>query len=298
VDGLVYTTTSNDCGNAPNGVWAIDLLSADKTVAKWETGGANVAGTIAPTLGTSGIVYAATGAQPPATRPWLAANGPAPARYANSVVGLDRVSLALKDWFTADGADFNTAPVVFRHKGKDYVAVTGNDHRFYLLDGAALGGADHKTPLFVSPPAQSAIGAPGLATWQDADGTRWILAPKGNTVAGVKIVEKDGKVTAEQAWESREIAAPLAPIVVNGLVFAAASGEYRGSETDLTAAERANRSKPAVLYALDPATGKEVWSSGTAITSFARAGLAAGGGQLYLVTYDNTLYAFGIPLEH
>ena len=53
-----------------------------------------------------------------------------------------------------------------------------------------------------------------------------------------------------------------------------------------------------MLYALDAATGKELWSSGTTITSFARAGLSAGGGQLYLVTYDNTLYAFGIPLEH
>ena len=65
-------------------------------------------------------------------------------------------------------------------------------------------------------------------------------------------VEKDGKVAAEQAWESREIAAPLAPIVVNGLVFVASSGEYRGTEANLTAAERAKRSKPAVLYALDP----------------------------------------------
>jgi outer membrane protein assembly factor BamB len=53
-----------------------------------------------------------------------------------------------------------------------------------------------------------------------------------------------------------------------------------------------------VLYALDPATGRELWSSGAAITSFARAGLAGGGGQVYVVTHDNTLYAFGIALEH
>jgi hypothetical protein len=267
-------------------------------VATWETGGANVAGTSAPTLGTSGIVYAATGAQPAATRPWLAANGPAPKTYANSVVGLDRVSLEVKDWITVDGADFNTAPVVFRFKGKDYVAVTGNDHRLYLLDGASLGGADHKTPLYVSARAGSPVGAPGLATWQDADGTRWILAPKGNAIVGAKVTEKDGKLDADPVWESRELDAPLAPIVVNGIVFAVSSGEYRGTEPDLPAAERAKRSKPAVLYALDAVTGKELWSSGNAITSFARAGLAAGGGQLYLVTYDNTLYAFGIPLEH
>jgi hypothetical protein len=298
VDGLVYTSTSNDCGNAPNAVWALDLLSPEKKVATWETGGANVAGTAGPTLGTSGTVYAATGAQPAPSRPWLASSGPAPASHANSVVGLDRVSLAVKDWFTADGADFNTSPIVFRFKGKDYVAVTGNDRRFYLLDGAALGGADHKTPLYVSPLAETPIGAPGLATWQDADGTRWILAPHGDGITALKVVEKDGKPAPEVAWRSRDVAAPLAPIVVNGVVFAAASGEYRGPEANLPAAERAKRSKPAVLYALDAVTGKELWSSGTAITSFARAGLAAGGGQLYLVTYDNTLYAFGIPLEH
>jgi hypothetical protein len=49
---------------------------------------------------------------------------------------------------------------------------------------------------------------------------------------------------------------------------------------------------------LDGATGKTMWSSGTKITSFARAGLSAGGGQVYVVTYDNHLYAFGIPMEH
>ena len=295
VDGLVYTATSNGCGNAPNAVWALDLLADKKTVAKWETGGANIAGGTAPTIGTSGIVYAATGAQPPATRTWLP---PGPPGHPNAVVALERVSLKLQDWITVDGADFNTAPVVFRHKGKDLLAVTGNDHKLYLLDGAALGGADHKTPLYVSPPAEAPVGAPGLATWQDADGTRWILVPKGNAIVGAKLVDTGGKLSVEKVWESRQIDAPLAPIVVNGLVFAAASGEYRGPESDLPAAERAKRSKPAVLYALDPATGKDIWSSGTAITSFARAGLAAGGGQLYLVTYDNTFYAFGIPLEH
>ena len=65
VDGLVYTSTSNGCGNVPNAVWGIDLLSPEKKVAKWETGGANVAGLAGVALGTSGIVYAATGAQPP-----------------------------------------------------------------------------------------------------------------------------------------------------------------------------------------------------------------------------------------
>jgi outer membrane protein assembly factor BamB len=294
VDGLVYTSTSNGCGNAPNGVWALDLLSKEKKATKWETGGANVAGS--PAIGTSGIVYAATGAQPAETRPWLVATKPVQ-RYANSVVALDRVTLEPKDWFTRDGADFSATPVVFRHKGKEYVAAAGNDGRVYLLDGASLGGADHKTPLAAVETGSTAAGA-GLATWLDADGTRWLLAPGGGGIAALKLVEKDGSITLDKGWQSRPIAAPLAPIVLNGVVFATASGEYRGNQANLSAAERAKRATPAVLYALDAATGKELWSSGSTVTSFARAGLAAGGGQVYLVTYDNTLYAFGIPLEH
>jgi len=93
---------------------------------------------------------------------------------------------------------------------------------------------------------------------------------------------------------------PLAPIVVNGIVFAASSGEHRdlARGAALSPEARAQKSRPAQLFALDPATGAELWSSEETISSFARAGLAAGGGQVYLVTYDNTLYAFGIPLEH
>ena len=55
---------------------------------------------------------------------------------------------------------------------------------------------------------------------------------------------------------------------------------------------------PAVVYALHPDTGKEIWNSGSAITSFATAGLSAGTGQLYVVTYDNTIWSFGIRLPN
>jgi hypothetical protein len=293
VDGLVYTSTSHGCGNAPNGVWVLDLLAKEKPVTMWKTGGANVAGS--PAIGTSGVVYAATGVQPTETRTWLAGDKPAQ-RFANSVVALDRVTLEPKDWFTRDGADFNATPVVFRFKGKDLIAASGGDGRLYLLDGTSLGGADHKTPLAVVDTGGATSGA-GLATWVDADGTRWVLAPGGGGITALKVVDTAGTVTLEKGWQSRPIASPLAPIVLNGVVFATASGEYRGAE-NLSAAERAKRSTPAVLYALDATSGKELWSSGSAISSFARAGLAAGGGQVYLVTYDNTLYAFGLPLEH
>jgi outer membrane protein assembly factor BamB len=58
-------------------------------------------------------------------------------------------------------------------------------------------------------------------------------------------------------------------------------------------------STSAVLYALDPSTGKEVWNSGKSIGSYvASGGLSAGGSQVYVGAADGTLYAFGFPMEH
>jgi len=301
VDGMVYTTTSSGCGAAPNAVWALDVTTPDAKVVTWKTGGPDIAGSAGPAFATDGsVVYVATRG--------------GPGQYGNAVVALDRGTLEPKDWFSAPGVEFNASPIVVRFKDKDLVAATGDDGRLYLLDGASLGGSDHKTPLFMSPKYTAAGAGAGLATWED-QGTRWILAPAlgappadakftanglapNGRVVAFKVAETGGKPTLEPGWASRDLSSPLAPIVVNGLAFVVSSGEYRGTGAVLTAAHRAQRSLPAVLYALDATTGKELWSSAKTITSFARGGLAAGGGQVYLVTYDNHLYAFGIPMEH
>ena len=103
----------------------------------------------------------------------------------------------------------------------------------------------------------------------------------------------------QPGWVSRDLVSPVAPAIGNGIVFAVSSGEYRTADASVTAAQRAQRSKPAVLYVLDASTGKELWNSGNTITSFVHVvAPSAGDGQVYVVTYDGTLYAFGIPLEH
>ncbi|MEO8520072.1 MAG: PQQ-binding-like beta-propeller repeat protein [Acidobacteriota bacterium] len=311
VDGVVYAATSGECGAAPNAVWALDLADKDRKVSTWKTGGGPVAGQGGVAFGADGTLYAAVGADG-SRRAALRPGG-----LANAVVALDRHSLERKDWFTAEKADFNSSPMAFHYKERDLVAVTGGDGRLYLLDGSSLGGADHQTPLHVTA-VFSAPGAGGaLATWED-QGTRWILAPMlaaasappaagrggaavaaSGRVAAFKLVDRNGALSLEQGWTSRPLVSPLAPMVVNGIAFVASSGEYRSAAgASLTAPERARRSTPAVLYALDATTGKELWNSGATITSFARAGLSAGAGQVYVVTYDNTLYAFGIPMEH
>ena len=264
----------------------------------WRTNGGNVAGTAGPTLGTDGTIFAAVG-------DGAAGSG----AYSNSIVALEPKTLKLKDAFTQAGADFNTSPVIFRHKDKDLMAVSGNDGRLYLLDASSL-----KTPLFVTPKYSNAGATGGLATWEN-EGTRWILAPAvGGAQAGLKtagngpvtngsivafkLVDEAGKLSLEPSWSSRDLVSPAAPLVFNGVVFALSTGESRPSNVNATAAARAKASVPAVLYALDPATGKEMWSSGKSITSFARGGLSAAAGQVYLVTFDNLLYAFGIEMEH
>jgi len=306
VDDVLYTSTSNGCGAAPNGVWSIDLASDTKKPVSWKTNGGNVAGASGPTIGTDGTIFVAVGDAAASSTVAAAAGS---ATYSNAIVALEPKTLALKDSFTQPGADFNTSPVIFRHKDKDLMAVSGNDGRLYLLDASSL-----KTPLHVTPKYSNAGAAGGLATWE-SEGTRWILAPAvgaaqpglkvaangpvtSGSIVAFKLLDEGGKLTLEPAWASRDLTSPAAPLVFNGVVFALSTGEHRPANASATAAARAKSSLPAVLYALDPATGKELWSSGKTITSFARGGLSASAGQVYLVTFDSTVYAFGIPMEH
>jgi len=209
---------------------------------------------------------------------------------------------------------------VFPFKGKDVIVAANVDGRLYVLDAASLGGADHHTPLSKTAPYSKGLAdfTPGaLSTWEDAAGTRWVLAASGGpihaettfavtngtvtngSIVAFKMIDQDGTPVLQPGWVSRDMLSPLSPAIVNGVVFAVSSGEYRTADAGVSAAQRAQRSKPAVLYALDASTGKELWNSGNTITSFVHAvAPSAGDGQVYVVTYDGTLYAFGIPLEH
>lgn len=305
VDNVAYVATSNNCGGVANGVWALDLASPAKTVANWKTNGGSVAGNAGPAFGTDGTLYVAT------------ADGDyTPASFSDSVVSLEPKTLKLRDFFTPGKSEFNSSPVVFSYKGRDLVAASNRDGKVYLLDGASLGGPDHRTPLAASAKFtdNTTDYAPGaLASWADSGGTRWVLASmsgalaagsgfaNGNgavtngAVVAFKVADQGGKTTLTPAWVSRDLTSPVAPVVVNGVVFALSSGEFHSSDGSLAAAQRAQRSQPAVLYALDAFSGKELWNSGKTITSFAphSAGLAVSTGQIYVVTFDNTIYSFG-----
>ncbi len=299
IDNVAYVVTEGNCGGVANGVWALDLIS--KQVSTWK---ANVSGIAGPAFGGDGTIYVATGSG---------------GELSNSLVALDPKTLSVKGSYMAGKQELSSTPVIFEYKGKTLIAATTKDGRVHLLDSTNLGGADHQTALHTTPASSKAADfAPGaLASWQDASGTRWILAPtvgtqaadagfaatngavsKGAVVAW-KIVEQSGALALQPGWASRDLVSPLPPTIINGVVFVTSSGEFRSGDSKATAAVRAQRSSRAVVYALDGTTGKELWNSGTTITSFTRGGALSGGvGQIYLGTHDGTIYAFGFPMEH
>ena len=292
---IVYAATMNSCGGVPNRVWAIDLAPEEKPVTHFDTGASPVG---PPALFADGTLYVAIG------------SGPAGSGYSHALVALEPKTLRLKDWFTDPKADFSSTPMIFKSGDKEVVAAATKDGRIYLLDTGSLGGSDHKTPRYVSTAFSNSkmdYAPAALASWQDADGTTWILEPfAGKTadvadggVVALKVEDEDGSLSLVSGWVSPDMVSPLPPIVVNGVVFAASSGEYHpASGSAVSAAERAKHSVPAVLYALDATTGKQLWSSGKTITSFvAGTGLWATAGQAYIATYDSTVYAFGFAMD-
>ncbi|MFN0107483.1 MAG: hypothetical protein ACKVZH_01410 [Blastocatellia bacterium] len=286
VNGAAYAVTSGSCGGAANGLYAYDFES--KKVTNWK---GEIVGSAGAAFGGDGTAYVAT---------------------TNGITALAPKTLQVKSSYTSTGAaagqEFSSTPVVFQFRGKTLIAAATKDGGIHLLDAANLSTAVTTTA------AAGKDSAPGsLASYQDANGTRWILTahngalPAGFTGTAVtkgailawKLVEANGKITLTPGWASRNLVSPLTPTVINGVVFATSSGEFRTNDNKVTAAQRAARSGRAVVYALDGATGKELWNSGTTIASFAHGGALSGGvGQLYLTTYDGTIYAFGYPMEH
>jgi outer membrane protein assembly factor BamB len=270
LETVAYAATTAGCGGVADGVWALDL--AGGRVSNWKTE-EGIAGTAGFALGPDGTAYVAT--------------------RGGELVALEAEDLKQKASFRA-GNPFTSSPVVFEHKGRTLVAAATNDGRIHVLDTAGMGSLAAQSAAI-----QGNFGPGALASWQDSTGTRWLLSPTDEAIVALKLVDRNGTLAFEPGWTSRELVAAVTPAVMNGVVFALSSGEFRTSDNKVTAAQRAQRSSPAVLYALDGATGKELWNSGKTMSSFAhRGGLSGNGGQLYVGTYDGTLYAFGFPMEH
>ncbi|MGH9581366.1 MAG: PQQ-binding-like beta-propeller repeat protein, partial [Bryobacteraceae bacterium] len=107
-------------------------------------------------------------------------------------------------------------------------------------------------------------------------------APHG-AIAAFKVEDRNGKPALTQEWVSPDMSSPEPPVIASGMVFALSPGQ----------------DSHATLYALDAATGKELYSTGDQVTAPGNlAGITVANGRVYFATTDNTLWQFGIFMEH
>lgn len=327
-NNVLYTTTAQGCGGNPNQFYGYDL--ATKKVGSFNPGSGGLWPRLGPSIGKDGTVYAGSG------------DGdyyPERQIYGQAIIGVKQnpatKALEMTDWYAPSNAvwlrkrdlDMNVTGPVFDFKGKEYLAQSSKECRIWLLDTSNLGGEDHRTPVYRTPlvcneevhfAAAGVWGA--LATWEESNGTRWVLMPfwgpkhskfkapieygqvTHGAVAAFKVTQNAaGKVELTPAWISRNMWQADPVVIANGVVFAYGNGEDATQSTyDIglaynSSANRIARSGHATLYALDARTGQELWSSGDQIASFSHfSSLAIANGRVYLGTFDGTLYSFGI----
>lgn len=326
VDGVVYTTLAQGCGNALSGVYSVDVRDAHRPIVKQvllsNTDTAGIWGRGGPVIGKNGIVYGGT-----ADGHFDAAAGD----YSDSVVAVSAKDMKLVDYFLPSNWDYirrrdfdlgSASPVAFTWKNKEIVAGGFKEGVVYLMDASQLGGKDHQTTLFTSPRLgnDKATGLEGHGVWgglsvyQESGGQTWLYVPMGGPPSsmGLRFPVTNGenphgsimafKVSAdpktqgpmlEPAWISGDFNMPDPVVIANGVVFGLATGSnevQRGGD-----ARRMLGTHAAVLKALDAKTGKELYNSGDAMTSWVHfSGLAIADGRIYAVDHDSTIYCFGL----
>ncbi|HTC35668.1 MAG TPA: PQQ-binding-like beta-propeller repeat protein [Bryobacteraceae bacterium] len=328
VNGVIYTTISQNCNGVKSGVYAMDLNGADHKVSYFETGtnGAGVWGRSGAALTADGRLVIETGD---------GAFDPEKHQMADSVIALAPQDLKLTDYFTPRNRSWMTkkdldmgsiGPTVFNFKNWELAAASGKEGVIFLLDTKSLGGADHHTPLYRSPlftneevnfAGKGFWGA--FSTWEDAGGTRWLYAPAwgpaapdtkfalqhGETTDGsvmaFKVEDQAGKPVLAPAWNSLNMSVPTPVIIANGVVFALSDGDWPvqfGPSGNLLGVEdRKAKTGHATLYALDATTGDVLFTSADTIKGFSHfSAFGLGGGRVYVGTEDGMLYAFGLGI--
>lgn len=297
----IYTATGHDCSGAPNGLWAIDLTRPEYPVTTLPTQKTRALALTGPAITPDGAALFVSGSPTPASQPTGSDLPP------NSVIAADK-TMKVADWFTPVGgvtSAESVSPITFPYKEKQLIAAPGKDGSIALLDAASLGGADHHTPLYETPPLSKPgtnHGWDGFATWTDKAGTTWVyasiasaasLTDGGGKVIGTaahgaivafKIEDADNKLSLNPVWISGDMVNPAPPRIANGVVVALSGGDTTTHAT---------------LYMLHSATGAELFSSKNSIPTYTHlSGVAVGDSHAFFTDHENVLYCFGIPLEH
>jgi outer membrane protein assembly factor BamB len=325
-NNVIYTHTAQGCGGNPNIAYAYDL--ATKQVGTWGPAGGGMWGRTGPAISDKGVMYTGTGDGRWDPENSVYGNGIVGLKQNPQTKALDLTDYygpSNAEWLVKRDLDMQVTPTIFNYKGKELMVDAGKECRLYLMDTESIGGDDHRTPLYRGPLicnedvnfASAGIWG-SLASWEDAKGTRWVLTPfwgakhskfkapteygevKNGAIAAFKVEEKSGKLTLTPAWISRDMNRAEPPVIANGIIFAYGNGEdtdqaYADVGLDDVASRRIPGSTKAVLYALDAQTGKELWNSGDQIASWNHwSGLSIANGRVYIGTFDNMLYCFGI----
>ena len=326
VDGKIYTTLSQGCGNGVSGFYSLDvrdphrplveqgLLSNTNTAGIWGRGG--------PVIGMNGRVYGGTGD---------GGFNPAAGDYSNTVVAASIDTLKVVDYFLPPNwsylnrKDFDlgsASPVFFGWRDHYLLAHGAKEGVIYLMDADSLGSKDHQTALYTSPrlgndvaECCSGLGIwGGLSTARDETGQTWLYVPMGGppAAAGPKFPITNGDAskgsimafrvvadphtqnpTLEPAWISGGFASPEPLVITADVVLALSNGEnpvQKGGEK-----RRLQNTRPAVLKALDAKTGRELYNSGKSIESWVHfSGLAVADAKIFLVDHNSNVYCFGL----
>jgi outer membrane protein assembly factor BamB len=321
-ENLVFATTADHCDGFRNALYAVDLLNTTHQGALFPLRFGGFAGSAGTAIGSDGTVYLQS----------AYGEGDSLRNYHEAILALNPRDLRVKDYFLTsekpvkerDLGRRGITPMVFLWGGRDIITAAGRDGRIYLLDSRTLGGPDHKTPLFrtdVIATAEKNYDGNGFqgafSSWYDVDSqNRWIYAPlsgplsssahlplAGSPPASGSIVAfqlggQQAKPNLQPLWVSRDVSSPGPVVIGNGMVFALTTGlpasRAKKDGSPYSFSELQSITHPAQLHALDALTGKELYSSGGAISGFARPGaLAVANGRIYLTSQDNNVYCFG-----
>lgn len=329
VNGILYTTVSQNCNGVKSGVYSMDLSNADHKISHFQASSANGSGI----WGRAGAAITSDGRAIVETGDGTF--DPEKNHMADSVIALSAADLKVADYFTPRNRLWVTkkdldmgsiGPTVFNFKKWELAAASGKEGVIFLLDTKSLGGPDHRVPLYRSPlftneevnfAGKGFWGA--FSTWEDAAGTRWLYAPAwgpptpatkfslqhGETpdgsVMAFKVEEQAGKPVLTPAWNSLNMSVPTPVIIANGVVFAMSDGDspvqFGPSGNLLNVEDRKAKAGHAIVYALDAATGDVLFSSADTIRGFSHfSAPAMGGGRVYVGTEDGMLYAFGLGI--
>jgi len=324
IDGVLYSPTGRGCGGVMAHFIALDLRDPARHVVEYYTSGGRPAGA----WGRGGLVLGPKGIY---TQTADGPYDPASGEFAHSVMALSLKNFRLLDSYTPANWKYleekdldigSAGPAIFPFQKWTLVASAGKESLIYLLDANNLGGDDHHTPLYQSPrwgnddafhDNRGVWGA--MATWQGAQGRRWLLTPMAGPPAKTAPPFKYSYGSADRGsimafevrldpdkntpmlvptWISRDMHSPDPPVVANGVVYALQTG--KNTAESRTAGKLGSvPATNAILYALDAETGQQLYSSEKLIDSWTHfSEPVVVGGRVYVSTWDGRVYAFGL----